>query len=188
MPTENPKVVYLEQRQPPPEDRAVLRHIFRKHGPAIRRFLRARLANHPDHEDLVQDIYVKLARLENLHEKLSLGEAQTRSYLFSVATNMIRDRHRRKTVRRQVHMRLADEDRLENLSPSPEEDFISRQNIAAIRKAILKLPGNCRRAFVLSRFREFSYREIAETMNISVSMVEKHIMRALREIRACIPN
>ena len=186
MPANNPNVVYLAERPQAPDNHDVLHRIMRDHEPAIRRFLRARLANHPDYEDLVQDVYVKLTQQENLREKLSMGEAQTRSYLFSIATNLIRDRHRRRKTRREVQLTAADEERLPSHAPSTEEVFISRQNLAAIRSAILNLPGNCRRAFVLSRFNDLTYREIAEAMNISVSMVEKHIMRALAEIRSCV--
>ena len=186
MPRDTPNVVYLSQRSASAKNNDVLHRVMRDHDPAIRRFLRARLANHPDYEDLVQDIYLKLAKLEGLDEKLSRGEAKTRSYLFSIATNLIRDRYRRQCTRKEVPLSLAVEERYANHAPSPEEVLVSRENLAAIRRTILKLPANCRRAFVLSRFRDLSYREIADEMNISVSMVEKHIMRALAAMRSCV--
>lgn len=186
MPKDTQNVVYLPQRPAPANNNDVLQRVMRDHDPAIRRFLRARLANHPDYEDLVQDIYLKLARQQGLGEKLSMGEAQTRSYLFSIATNLIRDRYRQKSIRKEVPLSLAVEERYANQAPSPEEILVSRENLAAIRRTILKLPAKCRRAFVLSRFRDLSYREIAHEMNISVSMVEKHIMRALAAMRSCV--
>ena len=186
MPRDTQNVVYLPQRPAPANNNDVLQRVMRDHDPAIRRFLRARLANHPDYEDLVQDIYLKLARQQGLGEKLSMGEAQTRSYLFSIATNLIRDRYRQKSIRKEVPLSLAVEERYANQAPSPEEILVSRENLAAIRRTILKLPAKCRRAFVLSRFRDLSYREIAHEMNISVSMVEKHIMRALAAMRSCV--
>ena len=179
-----PNVVYLSARRRSQEDSGVLRQIVRGHEAAIRRFLRARLANHHDREDIVQDIYLKLVQQENLEEKLSMGEAQTRFYLMTMATNLIRDMHRRNTVRREVTLRLASEEPLEDDIPSPEEILTSHENIAKIEKALLGLPVNCHRAFVLSRFRNLSYREIADEMSISISMVEKHIMRALAELRS----
>ena len=186
MPVEEPNVVYLNKRRRASKGHAVLDRIISDHEPAIRRFLRARLANHPDYEDVVQDIYLKLAQQQDLDEKLSMGEAQTRYYLITMATNLVRDRYRRNAIRKEVPLSLADPRRFEDRVPSPEDILISRQNIASIRRAILKLPANCRRAFVLSRFRNLSYREIAEVMNISISMVEKHIMRALARIRASV--
>lgn len=186
MPTEEPNVVYLSKRRRSQQGDDVLDRIVRDHEHAIRRFLRARLANHPDYEDVVQEIYLKLAEQQDLSEKLSMGEAQSRYYLITMASNLVRDRYRRKAVRREVPLSLADQQGFENLAPSPEDLLISRQNVAAIKKAVLKLPAKCRRAFLLSRVRNLSYREIAEDMNISISMVEKHIMRALTGIRASV--
>ena len=186
MSRDSPNIVDLGQHRKTVARHALLHRIIRDHEPALRRFLRARLANHPDYEDLVQEIYMRLARQTNLDEKLSMGEAQTRSYLFSIATNLIRDRHRRKAIRRKAKWTLAAEEILKNPAPSPEDILISRQDLDAARKAILSLPANCRRAFVLSRFRNLSYRKIAEEMNISISMVEKHIMRALTDLRSAV--
>lgn len=186
MPTGKSNIVHLHRRQAQADADDALHRVIREHEPAIRRFLRARLANHPDYEDLAQEIYLRLARQEDLQERLSAGEAQTRSYLFSIAINLIRDRHRRNVIRKEVSLSPAVEVRLRDHAPSPEDILISHQNLAAIRQAILKLPAKCRRAFVSSRFRNLSYREIAEEMNISISMVEKHIMRALAEIRASV--
>lgn len=186
MPREKPNVVYLSKRPRSQESLSVLHRVIADHEPAIRRFLRARLANHPDYEDMVQDIYLKLAEQQDVSEKLSKGEAQTRYYLITMASNLVRDRYRRSAIRREVPLSLADQEQFENQVPSPEEILISHQNVAAMRKAILRLPRNCRRAFVLSRFKNLSYREIADEMSISISMVEKHIMRALAEIRASV--
>ena len=186
MPKQKPNVVYLSKRRRSQEGRDLLHRIIADHEPAIRRFLRARLANHPDYEDMVQDIYLKLAEQQDLSEKLSMRESQTRHYLITMASNLIRDRYRRSAIRREVPLDLADQEGFENLALSPEDLLICRQNVAAIKRAILKLPAKCRRAFLLSRVRNLSYREIAEDMNISISMVEKHIMRALAEIRASV--
>ena len=184
-PEDATNVYYLRERQISARRKAVLQRVVRDHQPAIRRFLRARLASHPDYEDLVQEIYVKLARLDDLEAKLSVDEAQVRSYLISMANNLVRDRFRRETVRREMTKSLAAEMVIESLSPSPEHILASRQHLAAIMKAILRLPAKTRRAFLLNRFRDLSYREIADEMNISISMVEKHIMRALAAVRSC---
>ncbi len=185
-PRDAPNVYFLPERQNSAGRNLVLHRIMRDHEPAIRRFLRARLANHPDYEDLVQDIYLKLARQQDLDKKLSMGEAQTRSYLLSMANNLIRDRFRRERVRKAVTLSLPAEEMLVSRTPSPEDILASRQSVAAIKKAIMRLPATTRRAFLLSRFRDLSYREIADEMHISISMVEKHIMRALAAVRSCV--
>jgi RNA polymerase sigma-70 factor (ECF subfamily) len=182
MKTESAKVVHLSgRRNSTMED--VLQKAVRDHETALKRFLRARLAHQPDQEDLVQEIYLRLARQENLAQKLSRGEAATRSYLFSMATNLIRDRYRGVVLHKEDFLPGDKLDQLPNASPSPETVLAARQDMLALKQGILKLNPNCRRAFILSRFQDKSYREIADEMQISVSMVEKHIIRALAEIR-----
>jgi len=53
-----------------------------------------------------------------------------------------------------------------------------REKAKRIRKAIDTLPENQRIAFILSKYQELSYREIAEVMEISLASVESLLHRA----------
>src|SRR5699024_12064426 len=53
-----------------------------------------------------------------------------------------------------------------------------------VRYIIASLPKKCRQVYLLSRNEGFSYRDIAKELGISVSTVEKHIIKALRIIRS----
>lgn len=55
-----------------------------------------------------------------------------------------------------------------------------------IHRIITTLSPQCREAFMLSRFEELSYKEIAERMHLSVNTVEKHIAKALRILRSSL--
>lgn len=55
------------------------------------------------------------------------------------------------------------------------------ENILA--KAIEKLPQNCKEIFLLSRYNDLSYEEIAEKLNISVNTVKTQMKIALRKLR-----
>ncbi|WP_229379879.1 RNA polymerase sigma-70 factor [Fibrella forsythiae] len=57
-----------------------------------------------------------------------------------------------------------------------------------INEAIAVLPPQCRRSFLLSRFEQKSYRDIAEEMGISVKAVEANISRALTALRNMLRN
>ena len=52
-----------------------------------------------------------------------------------------------------------------------------------IRKFITKLPGKCREVFLLSRNENLSYKAISGGLGISVSTVEKHIIKALKLLK-----
>jgi len=160
-----------------------LQRIALEHGPALRRFVGARLSAHPDHEDVVQETFLRVARQEDVEEKLSRSLDSVRSYLFSIATNVIRDSYRKAATRRKHDDLTRDRARARGLESSAEEVVSAQEQLGIVKAAIMRLSPECRDAFVLNRFEGLSYREVADTMNVSVSMVEKHIMRALAEIR-----
>ena len=160
-----------------------LQRIALEHGPALRRFVGARLSAHPDHEDVVQETFLRVARQEDVEEKLSRSLDSVRSYLFSIATNVIRDSYRKAVTRQKYDDLTRDRARARGLDSSAEEVVSAQEQLGNVKAAIMRLSPECRDAFVLNRFGGLSYREVADTMNVSVSMVEKHIMRALAEIR-----
>jgi len=51
-----------------------------------------------------------------------------------------------------------------------------------VHRAIQKLPRTQGMTIILSRFEGYSYREIAELMNLSVSSVESHLFRAKQNV------
>ncbi|MEG1585675.1 MAG: sigma-70 family RNA polymerase sigma factor [Bacteroidales bacterium] len=67
-------------------------------------------------------------------------------------------------------------------SLTPEDEIISQEEIDQIIKVIQRLPEKRRTAFTLAKYHGLKYHEIAEVMNISVKMVEKHMSAALRDI------
>jgi RNA polymerase sigma-70 factor, ECF subfamily len=53
-----------------------------------------------------------------------------------------------------------------------------------IQKAIDELPLQCREIFLLSRFKEMSYQEIADYLSISINTVKTQLSRAMQKIRS----
>jgi RNA polymerase sigma-70 factor (ECF subfamily) len=64
-------------------------------------------------------------------------------------------------------------------------DWIENAELAdQINKAIDKLPEKCRQIFILCRFEELKYAEIAEKLDISVKTVEMQVSIALKRLKA----
>ena len=57
-----------------------------------------------------------------------------------------------------------------------------------LHKVIDSLPEKCRLVFVLNRFEQLSYKEVAEKMNISVKTVENQMSKALKILRVELEN
>ena len=162
---------------------ALLERAFQEHGPALQRFLRARLALAEDREDIVQDLFVRLARTDGLAEKLSERSGNTRSYLFSIATNLIVDMKRKQMVREASHHDSYEEEAAPTPHPTPEMIIMTQEQVGVMKQLLATIKPKPRQAFVLSRYLHKSYSEIADEMGVSVSTVEKYVSSALSTLR-----
>ncbi len=71
----------------------------------------------------------------------------------------------------------------EKLSSSPEHLADLQQRLQALQSIIDCLPPRCREVFWLFRIEGVSQVEIAHTLGISLNMVERHVIRALLDLR-----
>jgi RNA polymerase sigma factor (sigma-70 family) len=147
--------------------RAALTRFFERRAPALR----------GEAEDLTQEVFERLAKRETGEE---IGNVE--SYLFRTASNVLIDRtRRRKTHRADDHVQYEDElHAVEDFAP--DRVLIGREEVERVIRAIEDLPERTRIAFALHRFEELKYAEIAFRLGVSISAVEKHIIKALRHI------
>lgn len=138
-----------------------------------------------DAEDIVQEAFVRFHRAG--HE---LSAPDARPLLFAIAKNLLKDhwkqanRVRARTVRLDADEATAAWERAPCEAPAADRRSIARQDLAGVAEAIKTLPPRCRDAFLLHRFEDLSYRQIADRLGVSVSMVEKHLAEALRRLKA----
>lgn len=167
-----------------------LERLFRDHGAALHGFLKVRLGINQDMEDVVQEVFAKLARMDDLAERLSPANQSARSFIFTVANNLALDMERSKTVRRKYLETLQQATVFEDAvsEDSPEALALASQELEAIKEVIVNLRPVWRRAFILNRFKYMSFPEIAVEMNISVKTVEKYMKKSLIQIRKAAAN
>jgi RNA polymerase sigma-70 factor (ECF subfamily) len=100
-----------------------------------------------------------------------------RSYLFTIARNLLFDAARRDTI---VSLDfVADLDSL-TLSQSPEPGLNAREALRRLHAIVQTLPEQPRRVFLLRRVYDYSPGEIAGMLALSVSTVEKHLAKAIQ--------
>ena len=146
--------------------------------PALRAFF-SRRAHPNDVEDLVQEV---LLRIQKRQPDAVVNNVE--GYLFEVAANVLIDRGRRdKTRRRSDHCELQEIHHPVD-EVSPERVLQGREQMARAMAALNELPERTRRVFILVRFEEMSYKLVAQRLGVSVSAVEKHVMKALRHLHA----
>ncbi|MDO8929499.1 MAG: RNA polymerase sigma-70 factor [Bacteroidota bacterium] len=100
------------------------------------------------------------------------------SYLYHSVQNSALDVLKRKKVESR-YLATLDKSETEEMKDLMEEAELADR----INKAIQKLPEKCREIFLLCRFEELKYAEIAEKLNISVKTVEMQITIAMKKLR-----
>lgn len=141
------------------------------HAPLLRFFTRHAAA---DAEDLVQEVFVRVAQ----HPEVTAAE-HFEAYLFQTASNLLRDRHRRRQTHHADSHVSIDDAGYEGEVPSEECVYEGRETLQRFMDALADLPPTCRLVFFLQRYEGLSYAAIATRLGVSVSAVEKHMMKAL---------
>lgn len=78
--------------------------------------------------------------------------------------------------------------RISSLEACSPDGIFSNEIGRIVRQTLYQLPEQTRQAFVLSRFKDKSNREIAEALGISVKGVEYHISKALKTLRVALKD
>ncbi|BFM14930.1 hypothetical protein R50073_11130 [Maricurvus nonylphenolicus] len=157
------------------QERAInLDDVYQQHQPELVHYLQGKWQrSHEEACDIVQQAFERFMCLAEPHKV-----EQPRAYLFQLVRNLTVDQLRKEQVR-DNHRDKLQEQPSDSTLDSPERLLLSREQIETLQTVIEKLPAKRRRAFILSRVHQLSYREIADDMGISVEGVKKHVMRAL---------
>jgi RNA polymerase sigma-70 factor (ECF subfamily) len=149
-----------------------LADLVRRYGGPLSRFLQRRVPNQADVQDVVNDVFLNIARMQDLSR---IDDPER--YLFRAAINALRDRQRRETTRYDSELSRAQ--RLDEVDFSPERLLIGRQALGALETAIRALPERTRAIFVLRALEELRIVDFARLLSLSRRAVEKHYASAL---------
>ena len=142
---------------------------FDRHYSALYRYVYRLTGDADVAEDVAQESFVRL--LEN-----EVPEESVRSWLFTVATNLVRDRSRTRDRRRRL---LEAEDYGPDQPDRPDERTERAERIGRVREALDELKARDRKILLL-REEGFQYSEIAEMIGVKASSVGTLLARALR--------
>lgn len=154
--------------------------LYRTHHPSLVRYL-TRLCGDPDlADDAAQEAFVRLA------ERPPADERELRAWLFTVATNVVRDA--RRTGRRRAEILAGDPGGASPTAavPDPADDAVRAELRRHVRAALDALPPRDR-AILLMREEGFKHREIAAVVGITTGSVGTLIARALDRLAERLP-
>jgi len=152
------------------------------------RFFTLRLRSAAAAEDLVQDIYLRLATVDPAVEVRNAP-----GYLYRLGSNLMLDRlrgERRTAARdqdwRDTHRTVAGSEDVSE-DPAADDAVAARQRLAAIVAIVKKMPEPTQRVFRMHKFEGLSHAEVAQALGISRSAVEKHVMAVLKALAEGLP-
>ncbi|MGP9810235.1 RNA polymerase sigma factor [Rhodopseudomonas sp. NSM] len=125
-------------------------------------------------EDVVHETFIKLMNRDVGKRDVGL--------VVTTARNLARDAMRAERVR----LSYAESISRDQLQPSvvcPEDEVASRMDLHSLLRALETLPRRTKRIFLLSKIDGMTYPQIARSLNISVSTVEKEMISALEFCR-----
>ena len=154
---------------------------FMENSTFLHAFLRRFLRRQQDIEDVAQEAYLKAYSAEQ-HK----GIEHPKTYLFTIAKNIAINELTRKSNKIVDYIDECKTIPQAESSATLESEVEAQQSLGVYCEAVASLPEKCRRVFLLRRVHGLPQQEIADTLGISLRMVEKHLKAGTLKCRAYI--
>ena len=161
--------------------------IFKKYHSQLRGFISKRVSSKEDSEDILQDVFYRLSRIDFDKDPIQ----QMSSWLYSVARNLIIDKSRKHVEEEMPY--LSDEDDgafIQDLTlaimdddSSPETDYLRSLIWEELEIALSELPAEQRSVFDLTELQGFSFKEISASTGITVNTLISRKRYAILHLR-----
>jgi len=152
--------------------------LFKRYSNRLYRFAHGYLKSDAEAEEIVQEVFTKVwENRSQLKHELSF-----KSYLFTIAFNVIRKHFRAKAYLSEYFRNEV----LDDLDLRTTQDINYNSLKSYLSKIVDSLPERRREIFIKSRFEGLSIEEIAREFDISHKTVENQITTALKYIRSCL--
>lgn len=158
-------------------DHNSFKQFYDAHYASLYRFLVSRGMSHDEAEDLIQKAFITIwEKREGIDETKSL-----RAYLFQIA-------YRQMINHIEYHSKFRDEDLhdLKITAGNPDQDIDYLRLLDIIRKTIAVMPEKRKVVFELCFMKQFTYKETADALNVSIRTVENHMALAFKDLRKAV--
>jgi len=159
--------------------------IVRREQGRLRSFVRRRVADEGDVEDILQDVFYELVEAYRLVKPVEHAGA----WLFRVARNRIIDFFRKKRTASIEDENLSIEEMLPSADGGPEAEYVRSLLWEEIEDALEELPQSQREVFIAHELEGRSFKELSEETGVSVNTLLSrkryavlHLRERLKEI------
>lgn len=158
-------------------DETAFRAVMHSYGERLYQFALSMVKNPLDAEEVISDVFLKVWKLQKC-----LPEAEKFSfYLYNAvkhtALNYVKKKNRKRETEGGYYIQVK-----ADVSRTPEDIVISKENIRFIREAVNALPLRCRQIFMLVKEDRLTYQEVAELLEISPATVNVQMTIAVKKL------
>lgn len=156
---------------------AIFEEVFKTHFKGLHSYAYTIVRDESTAEEMVQNVFFKLwEKKEQIKVQQSIASYLYRA-VYNESLNFIR--HSKVKLAYQADaVRTMDERDYGN------SDARTRELEHKLQLAINELPEQCRTIFLMSRFEDMKYREIADKMGLSIKTIENQMGKALKILRS----
>lgn len=133
-----------------------------------------------DHEtakEIVQDAFINLWEKRDTIDLSKPVKSYLTTIIYNKSLNYLRDN-------KKFDREILDFENINSTANFQTSDKLVASEIEQqIKSAIDELPEKCREVFMLSRYKNLKYQEIANQLNISIKTVETQMSKALQHMR-----
>jgi RNA polymerase sigma factor (sigma-70 family) len=170
-----------------PEQDQRISEVVKREGSRLRNFIRRRVSDPGDVEDVLQDVFYRLVEAN----RLLMPIEHVTGWLFRVARNRITDLFRKKKPEPFSDAAVEDEDgellQIEDLLPSPDAGpealYFRNLLLDELELALGELPDEQREVFVAHELEGRSFKELAEETGASVNTLLSRKRYAVLHLR-----
>ncbi len=181
----SPKYMALERMAFEQDQR--ISEVVKREQSRLRNFIRRRVPDPLDAEDILQDVFYRLVEAN----RLLMPIEHVTGWLFRVARNRITDLFRKKEPENFSEIDSANEEdeslQFEDLLPSPdagpEAHFARNVMLAELERAVAELPKEQREVFVAHEFDGRSFKELSSETGVSVNTLLSRKRYAVLHLR-----
>ncbi len=161
--------------------------VMGREGSRLRNFIRRRVPNDADVEDLLQDVFMELVEANRLLMPIDY----VTGWLFRVARNRITDWFRKKKPESFSDAVVDDEDgellQIEEMLPSPEDGpealYVRHALLEELKHAVGELPEEQRHVFIAHEIEGRSFKELARESGVGVNTLLSRKRYAVLHLR-----
>ena len=165
--------------------------LMRRHQRGVLNFVYRMVQNRQIAEEITQEVFLALVKNAGRYKPT----AKFTTYLYTIASNMISKEWLRRKRRPRVLSLFAswggqDDDemfhplaQLSDEKADTEDAFKRGEVSAAVDEALKELPAHQREAFILRRYQDLSYQDIARITRVPVGTAKSRVVRAEQALR-----